>query len=205
MRFLLCCLIASCCFLCGADMCEYREYRIACAGDSLTTGNYPKILEKLLGDNAEVRVYARQGRSISSVNLDEVYYALRRWNPTHVVVYAGINDCLMGHHHTENSAWIIEHIENLIYEIQEANVEAVFVKHHPWAGYREYGYDCSLGVNEWLDGERFAYDPATVVETSSLGGPFGRRLKKEYDAGDGLHLSYEGEKVLAQLIAEAIK
>lgn len=206
---LLYCLIGGTCLVPDAVACEYGEYRIACVGDSITTGNYPKVLERLLGDNYEVKVFAHKGRSVSGLAIEELYDALTRWNPTHVVFYGGINDCLDKgpsdvFSDSENSGWIMLQFDQVIQRIQDKNVEAIIVKHHPWSGYRKKGYGCSVRVNEWLDYERFKYEGATVVETLSLGDSFGQ-LKKEYDAGDGLHLNYEGEKLLAQLIAGEIK
>jgi len=205
---LLLCFFVSVCCLPSASACEYPRFRVACVGDSLTTGNYPQVLQKLLGDDFEVRVYARKNRTVSSAQNELLFHALKYWNPTHVVFYAGINDCLMPGKSVRNSSWVIGQLEQTIVQIQDKGVQAVIVKHHPWDGFVKSGYKCSLAVNKWLDQEYLNYDPATIVETSSLGYPNQNRsneLYEKYDAGDHLHLNYEGDKLLAQLVAGVIQ
>lgn len=198
-------------------------FRLACVGDSITLGHYPEELQKLFGDSAEIRVYAREGAGAEEI----LEYALDAldggFEPTHVLWYAGINDCAC-QRRTRQQEWrrVIEVTNRFVEAVERVKVEPVLIEHHPWDGSRydpsPIGWSCSGVVNDWIAGERLMAGGAQVIDTSGLGyariACSGRRniegcdrygqLRDRYNAGDGLHLSHDGAKVLARMIYDQV-
>ena len=83
------------------------KIKVACLGDSITTSyfipdihisNYPYLLQKLLGENFDVKNFGKVGSKIS-INYDENYYynsneyfKLLNFNPDIVIIILGTND-----------------------------------------------------------------------------------------------------------------
>ncbi len=178
-----------------------QPVRLACVGDSITTGWYPGLLRDMIvgtGRDVDLRVHARKGRRISSAMI-EMYGVLNNpnWKPTHVVFYAGINDCLQaGGSNVKKHELVIEKTQNAIEDIEKSGAVTIIVKHHSWSEDKK-SMECSAAVNKWLDGVEDPLMGPVVVDTHMLGI---EKLLPEYDAGDGTHLNYAGHRVLARAI-----
>lgn len=213
---------------------ESRIYRIACIGDSITMGRYPAELEKLFGGAAEVRAYGREGANVA-IAFEYVHRAFYydKFKPTHVIWYAGINDCVLH----KSSIARIEHVlhvtDCVVNRAVRGGIKPIVVQHHPWDASKydrtPIGPSCSRSVNKELWFEEVMSEGAQLVDTSSLGyeqreaccdyygwegclpveGGYpchrGGQLMEAYDAGDGLHLNLRGEKELARLIYEQVE
>lgn len=167
---------------------ERHHVRLAVVGDSITDSGYPGELKKLLGRDVDMMVLARKGSRLEE-HYDTVASILGGvFRPTHFVLYGGLNDCML-----KNSAYVVDMIVRIIDVARLQKMQIVVVKHHPWGAYSVSGNKCSEAVNEWID--RLSIQ---AVDTSGLG--FGGRLLEKYDAGDGLHLNYDGQKELARMI-----
>ena len=212
-------------------MCQ--DLRVAVIGDSLVSGkwfteyfwdkfiryadyNFDLDYYELAPD---VRNFARESVGVSGL-FEQMWDALREFNPTHVVMYGGVNDCMKpGHTPEKNAEYVIQLLEAMIYHVQEAGVHPVIVEHHPWQHSRVdpegKGYECSTLVNEWIEGERLMPDGAWPVSTRALGSCDHAyetcacdddtcverwQLDSRCDAGDGLHLSRIGQSILAEII-----
>jgi hypothetical protein len=211
------------CIEVGAQQPVCKEIRVALVGDSLMSGAWfaGSLYNFFLvndwyewdwdadfetGANVYIDAFTRSGHEVSSLS-GELSDALGRFKSTHVVLYGGINNCVRYGNSPEKNAknvvtglvWFIQHVRN-------HGAEVIVVKHHPWKGSwrnkKNKGWECSLLVNDWIDGEALMVDGAQIVDTSSLG--FGELLAEQYDAGDGLHLNRLGQTALAQIIQKQI-
>lgn len=176
--------------------------RVAFVGDSITASHYPEIAAKML--HTKLYRYAVPGADMKRISrlLDK---ALKR-KPSYVVLYAGINDCAR-----EGSDYriVFHRLDTLVRRIEAAGSIPIVVRHHGYfrvAPRTWHGYSCSYMVNSMMtDPDQPEAWPKRVrtVDTRPLSDQEDSLLR-EYDAGDGLHLNYRGQKRLATLVAEEI-
>lgn len=192
--------------ICAVQTKDYM--RVLCAGDSLTTGSYPAFLFKGFNGLTDVQVVAESGIRASDIVKRVKNHIENGHVPTHVVLYAGINDCIgegYGGRKGMDKVAILAVIEAAEYA-QKINIDLIVVKHHPWAGsrYDTYGRstDCSVRFNYSLTKLENEHDFIQVVDTSLLGNR--GSLSKKYDGGDGLHLNSSGYALLASEIRRQV-
>jgi lysophospholipase L1-like esterase len=186
------------------------EISVLCVGDSLTVSDYPGFLSENL-DGANVRVSAENGvraGRVLELLISELKGETGKERPTHIIWYAGINDCAgegyNGQRDMDRKALraTIEAIEL----VENFGIDLIVIQHHPWAEsrYDRWGKsaECSVRFNRKLDRMIGARDFVRIVDTSFLG--VDGKLIRKYDSGDGLHLSVRGYFALAVAIARVI-
>lgn len=156
-----------------------HEKRAFFFGDSVTAGNYPR-LTKGISPDYKFSVFARNGARTKDVlgimrtilGLD----SLER--PTHVVIYAGINDCVGNPPGAADRA-----IDNLGQMISLARPATVIIfKVHTRNG-------CACEINRWLDSVLASNHMLTVLSP---------------DVGPKTHPTREDETKMAVAVAGAI-
>ena len=163
--------------------------RVGLLGDSMVAGICGRVAGQVIcsGHTGQGTAYILQ--HLNSV-LDQ--------SPTHVVVLAGVNDLASG-----RSVETVKSNLSWIYEmIIAAGAIPVAVQLTPWATHTK-GRTLiaeTLSVNAWIQSR----SGIRWVNTSSLGDGE-TRLKSEYNAGDGLHLTSAGKQLLAELIEKKVK
>lgn len=180
--------------------------KVLCVGDSLTSdGGYTSYLANYIGNNGTVTVNAKRGIR-SKVVTDRLKVVLNRGvYPTHVVWYAGINDCLSeGTIGVHGMSDVVKKSMHDAVKMSEKHIfYLVLVKHHPWLGSNycnnNKAWKCSLSVNNYIESIGKEHDNIIVIETHDLGDEASGLLGK-YDSGDGLHLNHIGYKALAKMI-----
>jgi lysophospholipase L1-like esterase len=166
--------------------------RLGFVGDSITSGQYPRLLRNLHGKDAGIRVFARKNAKVDTIWRYMRELKSSSYRPTHVFIYGGINDCVSGH--PDAVTRVLKRMDDLSNVALDIGAIPVIIKHHGWRGHvmgKHFG--CSEEVNKWL-----SLFPVSVVDVSSMS--VNGFLKAEYDGGDGLHLNYAGERKLAHLI-----
>ena len=169
--------------------------RIVALGDSHTqTGAYLREVHRRLGSTGEALGIVGAGAAAISRRSGEVM----RPAPDVVIVAAGVNDVASG----RALADITEALGNMYTAAKAAGARVVAVPVMPWAGYMPAARRAQLtadtaAVNAWIR----AAD-VDVVPVASLGR--NGSLRREYDAGDGLHLNASGQRQLGALIAKVI-
>jgi len=168
--------------------------RVACLGDSLTAnGLYCKNLRNYLppGSITKSFGYANQGTAYILKQLPKVL----AWNPTDIVVLAGVND--LPRHGGDTTA--ISNLAKIYAKAHAHGVRVVAVKILPWHDYpsamgRE---DNTYNVNTWImkSSSADAYVDAWAMGDANYS------LLSEFTT-DGLHLNLLGYSFLAQLIAD---
>lgn len=175
-----------------------RLKRVLAVGDSLTAGNYPKALERLLPPGSEVIQMGFEGAGAQEI-FNKTAAELASGNYDVIIILAGVNDLASNRGAEHASKWL----QKMYDEARIAGAMVVAVEVLPWAGYA--GGEARLPetklLNQWL--QRIT-DIDVVVDTSSMGDSYGKLLDK-YDSGAGLHLNRAGNEYLAQLIATAIE
>lgn len=172
--------------------------RVAFVGDSITTGQYPIVVYDLLRQRCEMQggrlTFTRLARKGASTKAIQRYFGdvLSRdegLKPSYIVLYGGLNDCLRGQGHPEKR--VIRRLREMIDAAYDEKVELVVLKLHVES-------ECSAKVNSWLD----SVERAQVVDT--LG------LRKRVDgrgrmiSGDGIHLTYSGNRALAEMVYKQV-
>lgn len=169
--------------------------RIACLGDSITSGGYCDTIGKLL--KTETKTFGYPGRKIFQIE-QEGLQAVLEWHPTTVVVLAGTNNLLSG----DGAASTIKQLSRLHESLKSKGLRVIAVTIPPCRGwltvknpyvagglpYGEIHYPQVRLVNEWILRNH-------GVDLSSLGDSNGFLLGK-YSTGDGLHPNALGQKLL---------
>lgn len=169
--------------------------RIVALGDSHTeTGAYLREVHRRLGSTGEALGIRGAGAAAISRRSGEVL----RPAPDVVIVAAGVNDVASG----RALADITDALGNMYAAAKAAGARVVAVPIMPWAGYMPAARRARLtadtaAVNAWIQSAG-----VDVVPVASLGR--NGSLRREYDAGDGLHLNAAGQRQLGALIAKAI-
>ena len=170
--------------------------RVALLGDSLTGGpGYASTLESSLSNRSVVKVYSYPVKGTAFIR-NRVFEALS-WNPTDLVVLAGVNDLASG----RGPGVVIDNLADIYAEARARGVRVVAVTLTPWAGHFQGGLRAveTSEVNQWIQYESRA---DVAIRTQDLGDNFGA-LKSWYDSGDGLHLNSAGQAALGHLVAGA--
>jgi lysophospholipase L1-like esterase len=169
------------------DYLDEENVKIACVGDSITSGSYPKELARLIEGKGQVKVFAAEGIDLKAIQ--RLSEKSLQWDPDYIVLYGGINDCMR-----DAGDKVFLKIHSIVNYLEKAGVKVIVVNHHPWKSYNLSGWNCSKVVNEWLRND----NSKNVVDTSEMG--VDGVLKREFDAGDGLHLDKKGNEKLAELV-----
>jgi lysophospholipase L1-like esterase len=170
--------------------------RVALIGDSLVGGDALRsALKKALpqGSVVEVHSYVGQGTGYILDRLGDVLLD----RPSHVVILAGVNDLSSG-----RGAELVKMNLNEMYgATRYSGATPVAIQLLPWRGNPGGSKHQAetVSINAWIRSTAGVRN----VRTASLGYTNGV-LKPEYDTGDGLHLSAEGQQALAVLIAKGI-
>jgi lysophospholipase L1-like esterase len=182
----------------GAKAQSRRARRVLAVGDSITTGSYPKFLEKLLPEGSEVVTVAISGAETKKI-YGEAAGELASGDYDTIVILAGVNDLHNGRGASYASTWL----QKMYEEAANAGAVVVAVEVLPWAGYP--GGDVllpeTLVLNQWIHNNPLV---DTAVNTDSMGNS-SRELLSKYDSGGGLHLNRAGNECLAQLVAAAVE
>lgn len=170
--------------------------RVAVIGDSLVGGQaFKTALKTALPAGSVLEVHSYPGKGTAAI-LDALGQVLVG-HPTHVVVLAGVNDLASG-----RGPDVVKLNLNEMYRATEAiGAKPVAVELTPWRGNvggAKYQGE-TLSVNVWIQ----TGSGAMRVKTDSLGDANGR-LRSDYDSGDGLHMSADGQRALAALIAHRL-
>jgi lysophospholipase L1-like esterase len=186
------------------------EVSVLCVGDSLTVSDYPGFLSENL-DGANVRVSAENGvraERVLELLISELKGETGKERPTHIIWYAGINDCA-GEGYNGQRDMDMKALRATIEAVElvgNFGIDLIVIQHHPWAEsrYDRWGKsaECSVRFNRKLDRMIGARDFVRIVDTSFLG--VDGKLIRKYDSGDGLHLSVRGYFALAVAIARVI-
>jgi lysophospholipase L1-like esterase len=172
--------------------------RVAFVGDSITASSYPEIAAKML----DTKLYRYAVKGADTKRISKLLDRALKTKPTHVVIFAGINDCAKSPR-GEHVAEIHDRIMKLASRVLDAGAIPVIV-----IPYGLWGKSLRLGMCAEIL-EFMLKDDATtnmvLVETSMFLCDQDGRLEPYYDAGDGLHLNYRGQKRLADLVVAAIK
>lgn len=170
--------------------------RIVVIGDSMVGGAaFKAALLEQVPSGSSVSIYSYPGQG-SNYILGRLSGALQG-NPTHVVVLAGVNDLASG----RPSETVKGNLNEMYREIEAAGAKPIGVQLTPWRGHvngAKYQAQ-TLSVNAWIQSQ----GGVRWVNTGSLGSDNGT-LKADYNGGDGLHLSAEGQRALASMVAKAI-
>jgi len=164
---------------------QNRKLDISCLGDSITMGMYPRELQKFFGNRADVQVYGREGAGVGGVfeylHMSLHLYArernsIVRGKPTHVIWYAGINDCAIQRFSTRDQVdRVVTYVEYVMDYVLTKGIDLVLVQHHPWDASLQdrtpIGKGCSWAVNEWLNFYAEITDGVQTVDTRELGYP----------------------------------
>ena len=229
---------AACCVRvrCGSAV-PWR--RIACVGDSVTRGdtlhedepdqgkedrgNYPSVLEGLLGGDGEVAVsnFGASGASVQGKRAYDgtgAYDDAVAFDPDCVVVLLGVNDAKLDFDASDFAEAYAELVRRLLDDAR--GVEAIFVA----TPYRVIGTCCDIDidlVNERIPDGVVAFVeglaptevgvPVTLVDlrpgwlsgTSCDEDDVDDGCESFYD-GDGMHTSAKGSELLATLVYEAL-
>lgn len=173
---------------------------VALLGDSITAApQYRPYLEELLGPGNIVEAFGYPGQSTPYIanQADEAMNG----DPTDLVVLAGVNDIASG----RSLDATIQELEDIYLLAQIRGIRVTAVLLTPWAGHvlgkKSSMQDKTAELNDWI---RFMSSANRVVDTQSLGDSAGR-LRPEYDRGDGLHMSPEGQRALAALVYRKLR
>lgn len=170
--------------------------RVAVIGDSLVGGQaFMVALKAALPTGATVEIHSYPGKGTAAI-LDALGPVLIG-RPTHVVILAGVNDLASG----RGAEVVKTNLNEMHRAVESAGAKPVAVELTPWRG--NVGGDKyqaeTASVNGWIRSS----SGAKVVRTGSLGYSNGV-LKPENDSGDGLHMSADGQRALAAVIARSI-
>ena len=170
--------------------------RVAVIGDSLVGGqSFMLALKASLASGSLLEVHSFPGQGTGHI-LDELGAVLFS-NPEIVVVLAGVNDLASG-----RGPELVKTNLNEMYEaIREQGAVPVAVQLTPWRGHvsgSKYQAE-TMSVNGWIQTTAGVRD----VRTDSLGDVNGTLISK-YNNGDGLHLSADGQRALADLVSKRI-
>lgn len=168
--------------------------RVACLGDSLTAGGrYCAELKNYLPPGSAIKAfgYASQGTAYILKKLPKAL----AWNPTDLVVLAGVNDLPR----VGGDQVAIKNLAKIYAKAHAAGVRVVAVKILPWHDYpsaRGYEFN-TYNVNDWImkQSSADAYVDSWAMADAEYAMLF------EYTT-DGLHLNTAGFGFLAQLIAD---
>lgn len=159
-------------------------------GDSLSAGSYPERL------GVPVQTFSFEGKGARHA-LENTPWSSALAGKSHVVVQLGVNDLA-----SRRDLGGVEASLSKIYETaRRFGVTVIGVGVTPWAGHvRASGKLLETRkLNEWVRANADVY-----VDTRGLGRPDGS-LRQRFDAGDGLHLTEQGQAALAALIREKLK
>lgn len=170
--------------------------RIVGIGDSLTVGYLPRL--KATGLPVDGQGWT--GKQVAYIA--EQAKGLLASNPTDVVVFAGTNDLASGRGSKKTGEALIA----LWRTVKATGARLVAVKLSPSAGNANMKKVAGevAKLNAFIDTARgMDGGPDVVVDLSSMGDEQGR-LRSEYAAKDGLHMTAAGYSELARLIGEAL-
>ncbi len=193
---------------------QYR--RIAAVGDSLTAGghwaraasNYINLgtqgadaleLDGRQNVYAEYRQFARGGWGANQIRRSVFPQALQ-YEPTDVVIMAGVNDMASGRSVESTFAALADMYETA----RRAGARVYAVPVLRWAGARASS-GAAQAKTERLNGMIRAYASnydAVFIDAQELGGR--GALPDFADSGDGIHLSRAGQKRLGEIIGKAM-
>ncbi len=160
-----------------------RPLRIAFVGDSITEGQYPRILQKLLGSQVQIKVRAKRGARLNKIHL-LLKETMRdpTFSPTHIIVYGGTNDCTGGSplHKIKKSLNILRNLAETSGDVHII-IPDLFVS--------------------TIRCRRLTESGDSPVKTSELRGA---QALKIYFHSDEVHLNLKGHEKLAQLIFKQV-
>ncbi|MGD6933622.1 MAG: GDSL-type esterase/lipase family protein [Candidatus Bathyarchaeia archaeon] len=183
-----------------------EEVRVACVGDSITEGSsYVSNLAKLLGSNYSVGNF---GVGLASVSLattkpymnQSVFIQAKDFQPNKVVIMLGTNDAITWYQPLIGN--FTHDYKQLIAAFQElpSNPEIYLVVPPPI-------FDDSLGPNSTILVQQI------IPQIRQIANETGLPLIDFYDemaahpkySSDGVHLTFEGSKFVAEKVFHAIK
>ena len=172
--------------------------RVAFVGDSITASHYPEIAASAL----HTRLYRYAIPGADTRRIAHLVDRALKIHPTHVVLFAGINDCSKVARPDPYA--IFDRIARMVSRILDAGAIPIVVGLHRTPGNRGITANCEDVVNIQL------CDFPVGVRRVGWEGPRGMtnqdgELYDRYDAGDGIHPNYEGQKKLAAMVVAAIK
>jgi lysophospholipase L1-like esterase len=167
-------------------------------GDSITASHYPEIAAKML----HTKLYRYAVKGADTRRISKLLDKALKIKPTHVVIFAGINDCVKSPPR-EAVSEIYDRIMKLASRVLDAGAVPVIVA--PYGLWKRSTY---LGVCaeslEFMLRDGVTTNMVLVETRMDLSDPEGD-LDPQYDAGDGLHLNYKGQKRLAELVVKELK
>jgi lysophospholipase L1-like esterase len=181
----------------GGDRMRRRVRSVVAIGDSHTaSGAYLRRVHATLGTSGAAMGQTGQGAAVIARMLPAVLAA----RPDVVVIQAGVNDIASG----RSVAHITNELARMYEQARASGAYVVAVPVMPWGRYQRnrlggWGGDATAAVNAWIWGAGVA-----VADVRALGDGRGD-LRREYDAGDGLHLNAAGQAALGDLIAAVIR
>ena len=177
----------------GMLVANKRRSRVVLAiGDSLTAhGGYCKELENLLPKGSSVFCIGYPGQGVQAIRT-AVNVASQK-GALDVIIFAGVNDLATGH----SVEYTMEQLDLLYREARSSGARVIAVHLTPWASHIK-GKHLQAETKALNAAITKSWVPAIRVETVALG-MYGSLLP-EFDSGDGLHLSDEGQKRLARIL-----
>lgn len=181
---------------------------VACIGDSLSSSfSYVRYLQnKHTNGTLNFYCYGVSGQTTGEIKNRIVTNTNEIWDETYIypgyfdyaVVLAGINN-------VRQPKKVVKDLKDIYFLLDSYDVKVYAVTLLPWGGYSTYdlyGHECTQYINNFI---RKSSNVEGVIDINlKLNDYQTHSLPQEFDGGDGLHLSPNGYRYMAEYIEKSL-